>query len=220
MRVVLCFALVGLQALLTGCHSGRPDADTSNSKTTPTTLKILIDVQEPFKSTGVLNSASQNRAFTVGYGKYGISCENTAFTEGMTPIGKFRVNAIMGENRFEMEPSLVEKSGKTMDYLKENLFDNMSAIDFKGDGRTMEYGKGYISLAPLSSTVQPFEFNEYAGKFRWYSFAIHGTNDEKRVGQQITGGCLNVAASDLDILLETVQLGDVVEVTANGPCDV
>ena len=94
----------------------------------------------------------------------------------------------------------------------------MSAIDFKGDGETGEYGSGYISLAPVPATPQPFEFNEYAGQFRWYSFAIHGTNDERRVGNKVTGGCLNVTDKDLKVLLQHLSIGDEVVITANGPC--
>ena len=219
MRAALCLALSGIPLyLLTGCNSTLPSEEASGSKSTPTSVNILIDVKNPSKSSGILTSSSQNRAFAVGYGKYGIACAKSTFTEGVTPLGTFRVNAILSENQFEMEPGLISQSGKSKSYLEENLFKNMSAIDFKGDGETNEYGEGYISLAPVDSTPQPFEFNEYSGKLRWYSFAIHGTNDENRVGKKITGGCLNVASEDLNVLLETVQLGDIVEITANGPC--
>ena len=60
--------------------------------------------------------------------------------------------------------------------------------------------------------------NVYDGKFRWYSFAIHGSNNEARIGEKVTGGCLNVKAPILKTLLNTVQLGDEVIVNANGPC--
>ena len=125
---------------------------------------------------------------------------------------------MLSDDIFEMEPELIEQSGRTRDNLKSTLFRNMSAIDFKGDGETGEYGNGYISLAPVPATPQPFEFNEYAGQFRWYSFAIHGTNDESRVGQKVTGGCVNISNADLNTLLEAVELGDEVTITANGPC--
>ena len=181
-------------------------------------MRITLDVEEPAKSMGVLQTPSSNHAFNVGYGKYGIACEGATFTEGVTPVGRFRVNAILSEDNFAMDPELIETSGKSEEYLKTNLFSNMNSIDFKGDGETGEYGIGYISLAPVPETPQPFEFNEYAGTFRWYSFAIHGTNNDIRVGRKVTGGCLNAKASDLDVLLNSVEVGDVVEITANGPC--
>ncbi|RPG11350.1 MAG: L,D-transpeptidase, partial [Planctomycetaceae bacterium TMED241] len=155
-------------------------------------VRIELDVNAPAKSTGILSGAGLNHAFHVGYGKYGIACEGSRFEEGVTPLGTFRINAVLSDDIFEMEPELIEQSGRTRDNLKSTLFRNMSAIDFKGDGETGEYGKGYISLMPLTETEQPFKFNEYDGKFRWYSFAIHGTNNNSRVGQKITGGCINV----------------------------
>jgi lipoprotein-anchoring transpeptidase ErfK/SrfK len=65
---------------------------------------------------------------------------------------------------------------------------------------------------------QPFKFNTYDGKFRWYSFAIHGSNNDQRIGQKVTGGCLNVAEPTLKTILGSVKLGDEVVVSANGPC--
>ncbi|OUW99254.1 MAG: L,D-transpeptidase [Cyanobacteria bacterium TMED229] len=183
-----------------------------------TSIQIQLDVKQPEKSMGILSGGSDNLAFTVGYGKYGIACEDSAFSEGLTPVGTFRVNAILGVDRFDMDPALIKKSGKSKDYLKANLFSNMNSIDFKGDGEVGEYGDGYISLEPVSTTPQPFSFNDYAGTFRWYSFAIHGTNNDQRVGQKVTGGCLNVAQKDLETLMKTIKLGDEVTITANGPC--
>ena len=182
-------------------------------------VRIELDVNAPAKSTGILSGAGLNHAFHVGYGKYGIACEGSRFEEGVTPLGTFRVNAVLSDDIFEMEPELIEQSGRTRDNLKSTLFRNMSAIDFKGDGETGEYGKGHTSLEPLSDTEQPFKFNEYDGKFRWYSFAIHGTNDKSRVGQRVTGGCINVNDATMATLLQNVKLGDEVVVSSEGPCN-
>jgi len=70
----------------------------------------------------------------------------------------------------------------------------------------------------VGSSKQPFRFNTYDGRFRWYSFAIHGSNNDKRIGQRVTGGCVNVAEPALRTLLASVQLGDEVQINANGPC--
>ena len=182
-------------------------------------VRIELDVNASAKSTGILSGAGLNHAFHVGYGKYGIACEGSRFEEGVTPLGTFRVNAVLSDDIFEMEPELIEQSGRTRDNLKSTLFRNMSAIDFKGDGETGEYGNGYISLKPLTETEQPFKFNEYDGKFRWYSFAIHGTNDKSRVGKKITGGCINVDDASMASLLKSVKLGDEVVVSSDGPCN-
>ena len=209
-------ALVAALVSMTGCQS-KPSIPEEQSDPI-SRVRIELDVKTPAKSTGVLSGAGLNHAFHVGYGKYGIACEGSRFEEGVTPLGTFRVNAVLSDDIFEMDPELIQQSGRTRDDLKSNLFRSMSAIDFKGDGETNEYGNGYISLAPVPATPQPFEFNEYAGQFRWYSFAIHGTNDERRVGNKITGGCLNVGDKDLEVLLENLSVGDEVEITANGPC--
>ena len=143
-----------------------------------------------------------------------------ASPEDMAHLRKsaLKVNAILSNDRFEMEPALIKQSGKSEAELRRTLFANMNAIDFDGDGETGEYGIGYVSLAPVGGVQQPFAFNTYDGKFRWYSFAIHGSNNDKRIGQKVTGGCVNVAEPVLKTLLSSVQLGDEVEVTANGPC--
>ena len=169
-------------------------------------------------SFGVLPQGKERTIFKVGFGRNGVTCAGTRFEEGYTPLGRFRVNGILSNDRFVMEPDLIARSGKTEDELRSSLFRNMNAIDFNGDGESGEYGIGYVSLAPVDSVKQPFEFNTYDGRFRWYSFAIHGSNNDQRIGQQVTGGCVNVAEPILKTLLQTVKLGDVVEVSADGPC--
>lgn len=181
-------------------------------------IRIQLDGADPAASTGEGVTGVESKRFQVGFGRNGIACAGTRFEEGWTPLGTFRVNAILSADRFDMDPDLVKLSGKSEAYLRENLFRNMSAIDFKGDGETGEYGIGYVSLAPVPATPQPFRFNTYDGQFRWYSFAIHGTNDDSRVGQAITGGCINVNQSVMAALLKTVQLGDEVVINSDTPC--
>ena len=201
-----------------GCGSSGPLS--REGHTSKTSIRIQLDAAEPSTSTGELNPGGEREPlrFKVGYGRNGIACAGTTFEEGWTPLGTFRVNAILTKDRFVMDPALEKESGKTETYLRENLFHNMSSIDFKGDGETGEYGEGYISLAPVPATPQPFRFNTYDGKFRWYSFAIHGTNDPSRVGQSITGGCINVDRKAMTDLLKTVKLGDEVVIRSESPC--
>ena len=195
----------------TGPLSGRGNAASKR-------ILIQLDGAQPSESTGQLNQKGETIRFKVGYGRNGIACAGSRFEEGWTPVGTFRVNAILSGDQFEMDPDLVKQSGKSEAYLRENLFRNMSSIDFKGDGETGEYGLGYISLSPVPATPQPFRFNTYDGTFRWYSFAIHGTNDPSRVGQSITGGCINVDRQAMADLLKTVKLGDEVVIRSESPC--
>jgi hypothetical protein len=165
-----------------------------------------------------LSRGEERTIFKLGFGRNGVTCAGSRFEEGYTPLGRFKVNAILSGDRFVMDPALVAQSGKSEAELRKTLFRNMNAIDFNGDGETGEYGIGYISLAPVDSVKQPFAFNTYNGKFRWYSFAIHGSNNDQRIGQKVTGGCVNVTEPDLKTLLSSVKLGDEVVINATGPC--
>jgi len=150
----------------------------------------------------------------VGSGKRGIKPEGARFEGGWSLLGRFRVSAVLSMDRFEMEPALIDESERSPAYLREHLFANMSQIDFDEDGAGGEYGAGFVGLRPESGTAQPFAFGEYRGVYRWYSYAIHGTEDETRVGQRSTGGCINLRAEDLRIFLASVRVGDLVEVQA------
>ena len=204
---------------LASCSSADdPVAETEKVPDSRRLVRIQLDAENPSASQGILEASGEAQPFPVGFGRLGLACAGTSFQDGLTPLGRFRVNAILSDSDFAMEPDLVEQSGKSESELKTSLFRNMSAIDFKGDGQSGEYGIGYISLAPVPSSEQPFQFNTYNGKFRWYSFAIHGTNDERRVGQSVTGGCINVNQDTLKTLLGTLQLGDEVVISSDSPC--
>ena len=216
MDLIRSLVMAGVLVSLVGCRS-----DTSTFLQDPQIrepIRIQLNGSNPAASEGVLDRAEGPLRFTVGHGRHGIGCEGTTFEEGVTPLGTFQVNAILSNDRFEMDPSLVEQSGKMEEELRESLFTNMNSIDFKGDGETGEYGIGYISLAPVPATDQPFRFNTYDGVFRWYSFAIHGTNDESRIGKAVTGGCINTGRLTMGVLLDTVELGDEVVISSDSPC--
>ena len=216
MQLIRSLALAGLLVSLVGCRSNNSLPQQDPQVREP--IRIQLDGSNPAASEGVLDRAEGPLRFTVGHGRHGIACEGTTFEEGVTPLGTFQVNAILSNDRFEMDPALVEQSGKSEEELRESLFTNMNSIDFKGDGETGEYGIGYISLAPVPATEQPFRFNTYDGVFRWYSFAIHGTNDESRIGKAVTGGCINAGKFTMGVLLDTVELGDEVLISSDSPC--
>ncbi|MEM1295778.1 MAG: L,D-transpeptidase [Verrucomicrobiota bacterium] len=176
-------------------------------------VRIYLDPDQPALSKGViLESGEVREQFQVGFGRNGIDESGARFRGGYSLLGKFQINAILSADRFEMKPELIAESGKSVDYLKTHLFANMSSIDFDGDGKGGEYGDAFISLEDLSGRDQPFRFNVYKGKFRWYSYAIHGTQDSARIGKAVTGGCVNVGAENLSKVLKAVKLGDIVEV--------
>ena len=182
MRVAQMLMVTSSALMLSGCMQ-----QPKHNKGLVTRRRAHQDRTQSTNTTRKPRDQQQTKAkemvFEVGYGKNGVGCIGSTFEEGVTPLGTFKVNAIMSKDRFEMDEPLIQQSGKTKSYLSDNLFNNMNSIDFKGDGETGEYGSGYISLTPVPSTPQPFSFNEYDGTYRWYSFAIHGTNDETRIGQ-------------------------------------
>ena len=211
-------AAVALLTLLNACAGvDPPEAELSGAVESPM-LTIQLDGDDPASSFGLLQRPEEPLRFSVGQGRNGIACAGTRFQEGVTPLGRFRVNAILSEGRFEMDPELVERSGQTEAELRSTLFSNMNSIDFKGDGETGEYGTGYISLEPVPMTEQPFAFNTYDGTFRWYSFAIHGSNDQSRIGQAVTGGCINAGRFTMEVLLDRLNLGDQVDIASDSPC--
>lgn len=215
MRRYSTLALVAFCAVLTGCGGPKP-AKPAGAISGP--IRIELDLKDSTRSFGVVPRGEDRMIFKVGFGRHGVTCAGSRFEEGYTPLGKFRVNAILSKDRFVMEPALIAQSGKSEAELKATLFRNMNAIDFNGDHEIGEYGIGYIGLVPVDSVKQPFGFSTYNGTYRWYSFAIHGSNNDKRIGQQLTGGCVNVSEPVLKTLLASVKLGDEVLISANGPC--
>ena len=217
MRLAQMLMVTSSALMLSGCMQQPKTTKVTSQAEGP--IKIELNQVSPQESKGRAESEGNEMVFEVGYGKNGVGCIGSTFEEGITPLGTFKVNAIMSQDRFEMEETLIQQSGKTKSYLSENLFNNMNSIDFKGDGETGEYGSGYISLTPVPSTPQPFSFNEYNGIYRWYSFAIHGTNDETRIGKRVTGGCINMQNKDIKKLIKSINLGDEVVVISNQPCN-
>lgn len=178
----------------------------------PTHLHVGLNAHDPSRSRAWFES-DPDATFPVGHGKNGFLPAGSSFRGGSSLLGEFRINAILTNTRFEMEDALVARSGKSREWLAKNLFRNMSSIDFDGDGAGGEYGDAFLGLAPIGSdAAQPFHFGEYKGVYRWYSYAIHGTQDEARVGRRVTGGCLNLRREDLANLVARLSLGDPVTV--------
>ena len=178
-------------------------------------LRVNLSHSDPRVSHAIIrDSDGHHHKCRVGSGAKGIKRAGARFEDGWSLLGRFRINAMLSASRFEMDARLIAESDRGEAYLREHLFANMSRIDFDGDGAGNEYGVGFIGLRPENGTAQPFQFGEYRGVYRWYSYAVHGTSDEARVGRRSTGGCINFTADDLRLLMESLHLGDLVEITA------
>ncbi len=174
-------------------------------------LRIILSPDNPADSYGQLGEFT----FPVGLGRDGVTPAGQTFRGGSSLLGSFRINAILSAERFEMDQALIAKSDKSPEWLKANLFKNMSSIDFDGDGKGGEYGDAFISLEPTDSPAkQPFHFGKYKGTYRWYSYAIHGTQNQDRIGRCVTGGCVNVGTANLTKILAEISLGLSVKITA------
>jgi len=186
------------------------DGSLAFGEANPPTIRFFLNPGDPSKSYGEI---AEHPPFPVGLGRDGVSPPGSPFKPGRSLLGDFQVNAILAKDRFEMDSALIHQSGKTEPWLHENLFRNMSSIDFDADGQGHEYGAGFIGLQPINSTARhPFHFGEYKGVFRWYSYAIHGTQNDSRIGKRSTGGCINVGKDDLVRLLGMLKLGDKIRV--------
>ena len=129
MHLVRSLALAGLLLSL-GCRSNNSLPQQNPQVRAP--IRIQLDGSNPAASEGVLGRAEGPLRFTVGHGRHGIACEGTTFEEGVTPLGTFQVNAILSNDRFEMDPALVEQSGKSEEELRETclLYTSPSPRDY------------------------------------------------------------------------------------------
>ncbi len=97
-------------------HAFRMHAAKANNKSLITRRGLDRDQSQssvPQESQGKTESDGKEMVFEVGYGKNGVGCIGSTFEEGVTPLGTFKVNAIMSKDRFEMDENLIQKSGKT-----------------------------------------------------------------------------------------------------------
>ena len=144
MLYIFTFFSLALLVILASCSSADdPVAETEQAPESRRLVRIQLDAENPSDSEGILEASGEAQRFPVGFGRLGLACAGTSFQDGLTPLGRFRVNAIFSDSDFAMEVDLVEQSGKSEAELKDSLFRNMSSIDFKGDGQSGDYGIGF-----------------------------------------------------------------------------
>ena len=120
MRVAQMLMVTTSALLLSGCIQESKTTKASSQVEGP--IEIKLNQSKPQESKGIAQSDGKEMVFEVGYGKNGVGCIGSTFQEGVTPLGTFKVNAIMSKGRFEMDEALIKKSGKTKQYLANNLF--------------------------------------------------------------------------------------------------
>ena len=76
-------------------------------------IRIVLDANQPDLSNGLIYDPKAPLHFKVGFCSHGIACAGSTFQEGITPLGTFKVNAILSTTTFAMDPSLITKSGNS-----------------------------------------------------------------------------------------------------------
>ncbi|MAB54736.1 MAG: L,D-transpeptidase, partial [Synechococcus sp. CPC35] len=99
-RAARSLVLAGLVMTLSGCGSDQQSV--LGEPKLLGSIRIQLDASNPSASTGTVEIGDGPRQFKVGYGREGIACAGTTFQEGVTPLGTFRVNAILSDNDFAM----------------------------------------------------------------------------------------------------------------------
>ena len=128
MRVAQMLMVTSSALMLSGCMQ-QPNT-TKGSSRGEGPIKIELNQLTPEESQGTAPNESKGMVFEVGYGKNGVGCIGSTFEEGVTPLGTFKVNAIMSKDRFEMDESLIQQSGKTNLIVPVNLFYFLNSLDF------------------------------------------------------------------------------------------
>ena len=88
-------AMTALVVGLSGCGLLSGDDGTSKAMDQTDAILIVLNADQPDLSKGVLYDAQAPLHFNVGFGRHGIAFAVSIFQEGITPLGTFKVNAIL-----------------------------------------------------------------------------------------------------------------------------
>ncbi len=110
MRRLSTSGLFGVCLALSGCAVRQEPNPEATAVTGP--IRIKLDLSDPSMSFGVLPRGEERTVFKVGFGRNGVTCAGSRFEEGYTPLGRFRVNAILSNDRFVMEPALIARRAR------------------------------------------------------------------------------------------------------------
>ena len=119
MRAAQMLMVTSSALMLSGCMQQPKTTKVTSQTEGP--IKIELNQVSPQESKGRAESEGNEMVFEVGYGKNGVGCIGSTFEEGVTPLGTFKVNAIMSQDRFEMDETLIQQSGKAKSYLSMKL---------------------------------------------------------------------------------------------------
>ncbi len=159
----------------------------------------------------------------IGIGRGGLK-EKKDMADLITPTGEMTVDLILYRkpeyNRIARDNVDTFSKNAEFRYFVTNqqglaqLFNNMSSLDFDGNGSPdRAYGNGYIGLTS-STTITGPKMSKFQGTPYWFSIAIHGTPFLENIGQANSGGCVHIDSKSLQQLIENgwVKLGTKVKI--------
>ncbi len=159
----------------------------------------------------------------IGIGRGGLK-EKKDMADLITPTGEMTVDLILYRkpeyNRIARNN--VERFSKNAEFRDfvihqqglAQLFNNMSSLDFDGNGSPdRAYGDGYIGFTS-STTITGPKMSTFQGTPYWFSIAIHGTPHPENIGQANSGGCVHIDSKSLQQMIENgwVKLGTKVKI--------
>lgn len=172
---------------------------------------VSIHVDRLSRTIEVVDAQGVRHSEAIGIGRGGLG-EKTSMGDLITPTGVFTVDLVLhaAGTHNAVAPSSVEPflgQSEFMALLSPDglgqLFTNMLAIDFDGDGDPdAAYGDAYIGLSSPDAVTGPKMRRHSSSELPyWYSIALHATPDPANLGAANSGGCVHVDASLLDRLI-------------------
>lgn len=187
-------------------------------KPVPAASENRVIVNRRLKNICVLDA--QGRCIlmsSVGIGRGGLQKKRT-MDDMVTPTGTFFVDIVLAANpkqcfvskeitqRYSGNPAYFQYLDSASGLAR--LFKNMNGLDFDADGKAdCAYGCAYIGLSSKNAVTGP-KLMRFHDTVYWYSIAMHGTSQEKKLlGLAKSGGCILLDSVVLKQLLENQLVG-------------
>jgi hypothetical protein len=196
-----------------------PTQDVEPTESAPETVRA-VHVDRAARQLSLLEDGVLTHSEAIGIGRGGLA-DKTSMSDFITPTGTFTVDLVLhaaGTHNAVAPMTVAEEFSPLLADL-EQLFANMSSLDFDGDGSPdSAYGDAYIGLHSDSAVTGPKMRRHSGGTPYWYSIALHGTVPEN-LGEANSGGCVHVDGSLLDRLIrdEVLALGSTVTISDAPP---
>ena len=203
----------GLVVLLLACSEPAPQPVRVAEPLPLAPLQVHVD--RAGRTLFLHRGAEVERSAPVGIGRGGL-LDKSSMSDLVTPTGIFTVDLVLHEGG---ELNAVAEPERLGELSLDQLWRNMSGIDFDGDGQPdRAYGGVYVGLNG-EGTGPKMRQHSRSGTAYWYSIALHATPLPENLGAANSGGCVHVDEQLLLSLVEdgTLGLGSTVVIADGGP---